>query len=72
MRYRYLVAIALVTVATASAAQQPERIRPEIRPFAGVYVPTGAIRHDFKSATMLGMQLALEMSRHVHVLGSVG
>ena len=47
-------------------------MRPEIRPFAGVYVPTGALRHDFKSATMLGMQVAMELNDNLHVLGSLG
>lgn len=72
MRYRYLGVIGLLAVTTAGGAQQVGRIRPEIRPFAGVYVPTGALKNDFKSATMLGMQVAMELSRHMHVLGSVG
>lgn len=71
MRYRYLGAIALLTVTTVSSAQRVG-VRPEIRPFAGVYVPAGALRNDFKTATMLGMQVAMELSDHMHVLGSLG
>lgn len=72
MRFHHLGAIALLAVTTVGSAQQAPRVRPEIRPFVGVYVPNGALRRDFKSSTMLGTQLALELNDYVHVLGSLG
>jgi hypothetical protein len=57
--------------ATSAAAQQPAAIRPEIRPFVGAYIPAGALRDDFKTATMLGVQSALELSDYMHIVGTV-
>jgi hypothetical protein len=42
----------------------------EVRSFAGAFVPTGDQRNDFKTATMLGAQVAHEFSEHLHLLGS--
>jgi hypothetical protein len=73
MRYTRLVLLALVgaTGASSIALGQPTTFpRPELRPFAGVLIPTGDLRNDFKAATMLGGQAALEMTSNVHLLGS--
>jgi hypothetical protein len=73
MRTRLLIPAALVASAAVLPAQ--DRWRPEaveVRPFAGVFVPVGAQRADFKSATMMGAQAAMEFNRHFHALGSVG
>ena len=72
MRYRYLILAALIAGAPSAAAQQKSWIGPEIRPFVGAYLPTGAIRTDFKSAVMLGAQAAYEPTRHLHVIGTLG
>lgn len=78
MRTRWLVTAMLVS-ASALAAQEPTDApeprparTPEIRPFAGAFVPTGAMRDDFRTATMVGLQVATEMSRDFHVLASAG
>lgn len=44
----------------------------EVRPFAGIFRPAGAQRADFKSATMVGAQAAMEVNRHFHAVGTVG
>jgi hypothetical protein len=63
--------IAALLATTSVSAQQPVGIRPEVRPFVGAYIPAGALRNDFKTATMLGAQAALELSDYMHVVGTV-
>lgn len=75
MRTRWLTAALLAAAtalpAAALAAQDAERTPTrEIRPFVGAYVPVGAMRRDFRDATMLGLQAAVERSRHLHFVGS--
>lgn len=65
--------LALAATATVASAQEQWRLpSTEIRPFAGVFVPVGASRADFKSATMVGAQAAMELNRHFHGLASLG
>jgi hypothetical protein len=71
MRYHALIVAALVA-ASSAIAQQTSWSGPEIRPFIGAYLPAGAIRTDFKSATMVGAQGAYEPTRHLHVIGTIG
>ena len=68
--FRLSLAASLLFAGIANA-QQPAAIRPEIRPFVGAYIPAGALRNDFKTATMLGAQAALELSDYMHVVGTV-
>jgi hypothetical protein len=42
-----------------------------VRSFAGAFVPVGAQKANFKSATMVGGQLAVELTRHFHGVFSV-
>jgi hypothetical protein len=72
MRYSFLGIGAIVLVAAVGSAQETVGIKPEIRPFVGGYMPTGELRDDFKVATIVGAQGALEINRNLHVLGSVG
>jgi hypothetical protein len=72
MRTPALTTIGLLAVASslaASLAAQPSSrpVIPEVRPLVGVYVPTGSMRDDFRTATMLGLQGAFELSRSVHL-----
>ena len=64
-----LVVFAATT--TLASAQRPE-LRPEIRPFAGVYLPTGTQRDLFDNAAKFGVQAALELRPSFHVLGTFG
>ena len=73
MRHLVLSLAALVGLALPAAAQrEPITAGLEVRTFAGAYLPTGAQRDDFKSATTVGAQLAQELSNHFHILGSLG
>jgi len=72
MRTHVFTAIGMLACATALGAQTSQRrFTPEVRPLIGVFVPTGSMRDDFKAATLLGAQAALELSRNWHVLGNV-
>ena len=65
--------VALTATATVASAQEKWRApSAEVRPFAGVFVPVGASREDFKSATMVGAQAAVEVNRYFHGLASLG
>lgn len=73
MRPLATAAVALLLgVSTAAAQEQGVRFRPEFRPFAGVLIPTGDFRNDFKTAETFGAQLAFEFSREVHAVASLG
>jgi hypothetical protein len=68
-----MVIAAVLSLATPAAAQERWRqSSAELRPFAGVFLPVGAHRADFKSATMVGAQGAVEVNRHLHAVASVG
>ena len=62
---------ALITSALVASAQEP-KVRPEIRPFVGMYIPTGEQRNLFDDAAMLGLQAALELRPSFHLLGTFG
>lgn len=62
--------VALAATSMVAPAQDP--VRPEIRPFVGMYLPTGDQRDLFKDAAMFGMQAALEVRPSFHVLGTLG
>jgi hypothetical protein len=70
MRTRFLFA-ALALGATALPAQQPSAFRSiELRPFAGAYVPTGALKNVMHGAPVLGMQAAVEFKPTLHMVGT--
>jgi hypothetical protein len=69
MRYSSHFASALVSVAlgaSVAAAQADHSMAVELRPAVGVFIPSGAQATDFKSATLVGFQGALEVSKYVH------
>lgn len=75
MRTRWLTAAMLAAASALHAAAldaQENGPRPtrEIRPYVGAYVPVGAMRRDFRDATMLGLQAAIERSRYLHLVGN--
>lgn len=71
MRKLTLTLAALVSTAMATSAQEPQ-VRPEIRPFMGMYIPTGDQRDLFDNAAMFGVQAALELRPSFHLLGTLG
>lgn len=68
------IALALATLLGGAAAltAQERPLRPELRPFVGVQVPTGDQRSLFEDAVMLGAQGALELRPSFHVLATFG
>lgn len=73
MRSMTLIPAAVLAAAAMLPAQEVWRPSAvEVRPFAGIFLPVGAQRADFKAATMFGGQAAMELSRYMHALGSIG
>ena len=70
MRKTMSAAVALLSVATAVAAQTP-KVRPEIRPFAGAVIPVGDQRNFFMDAPMAGISTAVELKPSLHVLATL-
>jgi hypothetical protein len=70
MRTRIMTILLLAGAARVGAQETAPPGTLEIRPFAGAYIPTGAMRDNFKTAGMAGLQLAGELSRNFHVLAS--
>ena len=63
-----VVALALFS-ATALTAQRPT-VKPEIRPFAGMMIPTGELRDLFLDAPLFGVSAAVEVKPTFHALGT--
>jgi hypothetical protein len=73
MRTRLVLAIVagvLILATTCNAGEM--NFVPEVRTFAGAYVPTGDMRDVLKDGPMVGAQLGVEVVQHFHVVGSVG
>ena len=68
---KLIVAFVALTVVHQVAAAQ-DVLRPEIRPFAGAYIPAGVQRNLFREAPMFGVQAALEFRPTFHLLGTFG
>lgn len=70
---RMLAAVCtLILLATPASAQRNTRYSMELRPFVAAYVPVGAMRDDFRDATTVGAQGAIEMSDYWHLGGTIG
>ena len=68
----HLAAFAVLAAVVTTAPAQETVMRPEIRPFVGMYVPTGTQRDLFDDAAMYGLQAALEVRPSFHLLGTFG
>ncbi|HET9325914.1 MAG TPA: hypothetical protein VFQ05_04005 [Candidatus Eisenbacteria bacterium] len=66
---RLLIAFALLLLLPIEARAQS---KPEIRPFAGVLVPTGDQRDLLQDAFLAGGQLAFELADRFHIVGTFG
>jgi len=64
-----LAGLALLLGTRRSGAQDGARI-PELRPFVGLAAPVGGQRHAFHAAPIGGVQLALQRTPHLHVVGT--
>jgi hypothetical protein len=63
-------ALVLLAGAVALEAQARPALRPEVRPFVGASLPTGAQRDLFSTEPMIGVQVALEERPTMHILGT--
>ncbi len=66
------IVVAAVALGAASLAAQVSRPIVELRPFAGVTIPTGSQRDLFKDAPITGLGVALQMTPNLHVVGTFG
>ena len=71
MRRILLATLGVLAGAAVLSAQEPGA-KLEIRPFAGVSVPTGTQREVFNDAPIFGLQGAVELKPNFHVVGSFG
>jgi hypothetical protein len=70
MRAVMMLLVASLCLPLVAAAQMPDRGIPEIRPFAGVLVPTGDNRDLVKDAFLTGVSAGFEVTENVHLLGT--
>jgi Outer membrane protein beta-barrel domain len=66
------IALATLAVTAVASPAQESTVTPEIRPFVGMYVPTGDQRDLFENSAMYGLQAALEVRPNFHLLGTFG
>lgn len=69
---KLLVSLVVLAAMGVVASAQAPAVRPEIRPFMGVNLPTGDQRDLFDDAAMFGVQAALEVRPSFHLLGTFG
>jgi len=65
----------LILLAAVLALQAPivqAQVTPEVRPFAGAYIPTGDQADVLKSSFLVGIQAAVEVNEALHLLGTFG
>ena len=73
MKKTFVVTAALLVLgSTFASAQRASSPAVEVRPFAAAWVPMGAMREDFRDATTIGGQGAIELSDNWHMVGTVG
>ena len=72
MRTTFVSIVATLGLASSLGAQLPAAVpgHVDLRPFVGVYIPTGGMADDLGSATALGAQVAVELNHNLHVVGS--
>ena len=71
MRIRHLVLAGLVATSPLGAQGPAHVVALEVRPFAGAFLPTGEFRDEFKAATNVGLQGAVELTPRWHLVGTV-
>lgn len=67
MRVLMLLSTALLALAVTVAQAEPV---PEVRVFAGAYVPTGDQADVLKESMLVGTQVGIEAAHMVHLLGT--
>jgi hypothetical protein len=74
MRARFFFAALplMLSIASPASSQLIQIPRVEVRPWVGAKIPTGVQKHVFGAAAVYGVQGAIEMTRSMHILGSLG
>jgi hypothetical protein len=67
---RALFAIGAVVAAAIALPLRAQTMTPELRPFVGAYVPTGAMRDIMKSSALFGVEGAFEVNPNLHLIGT--
>lgn len=65
-----LFAVAVMAMVVTGFASSAAAAVPEMRPFVGAFIPTGAQRDLLNDAFLIGMQGGVELSERVHFLGT--
>lgn len=71
MRTRHLALAALVATSPLGAQGPTHLVALEVRPFAGAFMPIGEFRDEFRSATNVGLQGAVELMPRWHLVGTI-
>jgi len=66
---RHMLAFSLVVLGLVPVVASAQ-VHSEVRPFVGMFLPTGDQRDTFKDAVLTGGQLALEAADVVHFVGT--
>jgi hypothetical protein len=67
---RITIVLGALVVGAFAGPARAQLGTPELRPFVGAYIPTGAQRDLFNDATLFGIQGALELKPTFHLLGT--
>lgn len=69
MRYRIFgIMISLALLAAPAGAQPGTTMAFEMRPAAGMFIPTGEMVHSFHAAALAAFQGGFEINDHAHVM----
>jgi hypothetical protein len=63
-----VVVVAALLAGPASAQLSQTEMAFEIRPAAGIFVPTGGMRDDLAAAALLGFQTGFEVNSNMHLM----
>lgn len=72
MRYPVILTAVAAALLLSGPVGAQTSLSPEIRPFAGAYVPTGDMRDVLQDAPIVGVQLGVEIAERVHGVASIG
>ena len=63
-----LIAVALAATSQLRAQESTTIGAFELRPIVGAFIPTGAMRNDFRDGMLVGAQGGFEFSSNIHLL----
>ena len=72
MRKTVFAGLVMATLVAGIATSAAAAFIPELRPFAGAFIPTGTQRDDLADALFVGGQGGVEVTPNFHLIGTVG